>query len=429
MTLCRKSRNAVSGSCSLFLLLAILLLFTACKDQHIATVNNWPFINEEIYELMHNYYLWQDHVPVSVNLESYSTPQSLIDDMSYDLYDRWSMVMDYSDYEDDFIEGSTASYGVYWNYDSNGEPRLLKVDTNSPAGQAGLQRGDLLNYWNPDTGLIIISNNDSSLSTNYLTSASYYVNAVLHEAVIETNGHTVGYVVLEQFLATAEDEIISVFDRFQSSNVTTVIMDLRYNGGGYLSFAATIADYLAPSSAQNEVFYRLTYNNNTSWSDELCYIDKKGTLELDSVYFITTGYSASASELLINGLKPLMDVYTVGTETHGKPVGMNGFNYGSDYIVFPVTFYSYNKNDEGEYFSGLSVSKGAVDDIRYNWGESNDPCLQAALEAIVNSEALTEPAPLTDPVGIMAEQLRSPARSLTGRLPTAINKIYNLQDL
>ena len=116
------------------------------------------------------------------------------------------------------------------------------------------------------------------------------------------------------------NEVARVFDRFVAENVTDVIVDLRYNGGGYVSVSEALANFLIKPAADGSIMMTQQYNENYSDLNDVTMFRKRGTLNVNNVYFVVTDNTASASELLINNLKPYMNVKLVGPEpTYGKP--------------------------------------------------------------------------------------------------------------
>ena len=106
-------------------------------------------------------------------------------------------------------------------------------------------------------------------------------------------------------------------------------------------------------------------------------------LDLNRVFFITTSETASASELVINSLTSYMDVFLVGSRTHGKPVGMYVFEIEKlDLAILPICFKTTNSIGYGDYFDGLPVTIDETDDIDHNWGDPEEAMLKTAMEAI-----------------------------------------------
>ena len=124
------------------------------------------------------------------------------------------------------------------------------------------------------------------------------------------------------------------------------------------------------------------FNNNYSLYNSTTKFEKKGSLDLNRIFFIVSGGTASASELLINNLKPFMDVKIVGPEsTYGKPVGYFNIPVG-DWYVFPVSFRSTNKNGSGNYFNGIGTDKQTGDGLDKDWGDHDEASLSSILKYI-----------------------------------------------
>ena len=171
-------------------------------------------------------------------------------------------------------------------------------------------------------------------------------------------------------------------NNFSSKNVTDIVIDLRYNGGGYVSVQEKLADYLAPSSANGGVMMKETYNDKHQDYNATLYFRKTGPLNPNHILFIVTGSTASASELLINNLKPYMDVKIIGPEnTDGKPVGFFPIPVG-DWYVFPVSFRSTNSSNEGAYFNGFTPDAVVADGLDKNWGDPTEASLAEAIKYI-----------------------------------------------
>src|SRR5690606_34741222 len=113
-------------------------------------------------------------------------------------------------------------------------------------------------------------------------------------------------------------ELADVFNNFISENVTDVVIDLRYNGGGYVNLQQKLANYLIKPSLSGSIMMNQEYNSEHSEDNETIFFEKLGTLDINNVYFIVSDNTASASELLINNLKPYMNVKLVGEDTYGK---------------------------------------------------------------------------------------------------------------
>jgi hypothetical protein len=151
-----------------------------------------------------------------------------------------------------------------------------------------------------------------------------------------------------------------------------------------------LADLLVPVSANNGLMFKEQFNDKNKRYNLTTNFHKTGTLNLNKIYFIVSNSTASASELLINNLKPYMDVRLVGpSNTFGKPVGFFPISVG-DWYVFPVSFRSVNKNGVGNYFEGLQVNTRAADGLDKDWGDITESCLSSVLNLITTGTSRPE---------------------------------------
>lgn len=196
------------------------------------------------------------------------------------------------------------------------------------------------------------------------------------------------------------DDITEPMAYFKENGVKTLIVDLRYNGGGDSRASDLLVSYLAPKSADGKIYVKRTHNDKLKSMDAEQKVScAKDSPEFKSLYFITGGGSASASEMTLNGLKPLANVHHVGEVTYGKPNGMYVFLYpyaaknqaayekgdysALKYVFLPICFY--NANGEGTMIpdTGLVPDNERPDDILHDFGPEEDN-IAACLYHIVN---------------------------------------------
>lgn len=214
--------------------------------------------------------------------------------------------------------------------------------------------------------------------------------AICRYEIIEIDNKKSGYLFLATFpaLTTIKEKLDAIFISFSAAKITNIIVDLRYNGGGYVETAEYVANLIAPGSLTSKVMYSeqfnslmqngkttilknqlyLDANGNTvtyqgrlatmadvdySKSANTIFFNKAGNLAtIQTVYFIVSGNTASASELLISSLKPYLDVQLVGQKTYGKPVGFFGIHIDR-YTVYLSSFILQNAAGWHDYFGGM----------------------------------------------------------------------------
>ena len=202
----------------------------------------------------------------------------------------------------------------------------------------------------------------------------------------------VGYLNLRSFITSANDALDDAVSYFRDNNVTDLVIDLRYNGGGYLSVADRMLDLLGGLVAEGERSFWISHNDKQTDLDQgAIFGPLPQSMSPIRIAFITTGGTASASELVINGLSPYIEVVLIGEDTLGKAVGQYAFdqNYLSAYAECDtrlrlVAFEIVNGEGDGGYYTGL-VDSGrftlcpAEDDVTRNWGDPLEASLTTAL--------------------------------------------------
>ncbi|MBR8720883.1 hypothetical protein IX307_002060 [Bacteroides pyogenes] len=205
-----------------------------------------------------------------------------------------------------------------------------------------------------------------------INSGPIEVNPVIYSHVKNIHSHRIGYLVYSKFDAGFDQELFDVFKKFKKENITDLILDLRYNGGGHVISAQLISSCIAGSTYEGKVFSSYRYNEermkaigNKKRTDPFLYSTyenlntslAEGAMNLSKVYCLVSGQTASASELVINSLRGIdIEVILIGEQTNGKNVGMEGTEFttkAGTYEFFPITFQSYNAKDFGKYEKGF----------------------------------------------------------------------------
>ena len=353
------------------------LLLPGCRKQRMP--DEWrqldkdtrmqrQYVNMFAWNTMNTYYLWRDEVaPALEKWENWAEPIGKVAEVRYkdaqgNDIDRWTMLTDdYSSLQGG-VSGHTRTLGMDFQlyYVDKAQSRICAVVTytyaGSPARKAGLKRGDvvlsvdgvtlnmdnyaaLLNEKVYDfPGTIVLGMHDGSSVS--MTAVQMYTNPVLLAKTLDVNGIRVGYLHFTGFTLDACKDLVNVFRQFKADGIQELVLDLRYNSGGYVTTGQVLGSLIAPTDVvkQKAVFNKDIYNSligpdmdtETRFASTLELTLSSGKIMLNMLnanpdiarlWVLVTGQSASASESLICGLKPYMDVRLVGTQTYGKFCG------------------------------------------------------------------------------------------------------------
>lgn len=337
--------------------------------------------------------------------------------------------------------GVIAGYGAQWFLISTLPPRkavVAYVEPGSPAAAAGLERGDsvltvdgedfvagnteeivaILNagLFPSDSGEthdFTIERRSGGMASVTMTSATITTDPVEHRT-FTSDGITFGYILFNDHIATAESQLVAAFTALAAANVDELVLDLRYNGGGYLDIAAEVGYMIAGTQSTGQIFERMAFNDKHPSTDPITgqaivptpfHATTQGfdmtpgtplpTLNLSRVAVITGESTCSASEAIINGLRGIgVEVYQIGSTTCGKPYGFYPQdNCGTTY--FSIQFQGNNAQGFGDYTDGFSPQNmpggpfgEAVpgcqvrDDFDRDLGSLNEARLMAAVQYI-----------------------------------------------
>jgi carboxyl-terminal processing protease len=399
--------KAIVAGAVIFVGLAVV----SCRKHH--DVVSSEVKNDTAANYARDIYLWYNKIPGTFNAHSFTDPNGVMQGIrafstepGFNMpVDRWSFAMLKREWQN-LSSGVGGDFGMNIFFLTNTDLRVSYVEPESPAGKAGIRRswhikqingspninaanadGIIQAVYQSNTGTFLFERPNTTDTTITLKAASYKEHPLLFDSVYTTGANKTGYFVFNSFLGDTveiKNEFTRIFNRFSKENVRDLVVDLRYNGGGYVSVQNLLANYLAPAAADHNVMLTEEFNDRYSSYNITENFTKKGTLDLNRLFFIVSQNTASASELLINSLIPYMDVHLVGpTGTHGKPVGFYPIEV-FDWYIFPVSFRTLNKNGEGNYFNGLSLSHQMSDGLDKDWGDQNEGCLSAVLFFISN---------------------------------------------
>ena len=201
--------------------------------------------------------------------------------------------------------------------------------------------------------------------------------------VIEQDGRKTGYLVYNEFKAGINDgdasyleQMLQIFQRFKQQGVTDFILDLRYNQGGQVTCAQLLASLLAPAGSLGQEFARFEFNDKQQDSNySLNFLTEYANynLNLNRLFIISGLYTASASEMMVNCLRPYMTVNLLGTKTLGKNVAMTRIDSPYGFVMYPVTSTVLNKEGQSDYANGFTPEYIISELNYYPWYELGDP--------------------------------------------------------
>ncbi|WP_395044843.1 S41 family peptidase [Flavobacterium sp.] len=430
--------------------IVFLLFFSiiSCEKQDDLYVPDDIKLNDYVWKGMNLYYLWQEDVSnlsddrfanqndLNSFLTDYSNPTTLFNTLRVDnSIDRFSVI--YSDYSvlEGILTGNTLNNGVDFGLrfktgsttDIFGWVRY--IIPNSDAASKNINRGSIFYAINGTP--LTISNYQSLLSaTSYtvnladfdngnitpnglsiaLTKTELSENPVYASTIINQASKKIGYLMYNGFYSSFENQLNSKFEQFKNENVTDLILDLRYNSGGSIATATRLASMIT-GQFSGQLFAKQQWNsklekywsqNNPSqfinnFTNSIGNGNAINKLNLSKVYILTSRSTASASELVINGLKPYIQVVQIGDRTTGKNVGSitlydspnfskNNVNPKHKYAMQPIVLKTINASGFGDYQTGLLADYPFLEDYG-NLGEignSTEPMLSYTLNLISN---------------------------------------------
>ena len=375
---------------------------------------------------LQEWYLFPDLLNSSANAAAYSSIDDYIDALvapaRAQYRDRYFTYLTSIKEEDAYYgEGETAGFGIRFELDPS-QYRLYasEVFEGTPALAAGIDRGSeilqitipggsarnvrdilisggtpaLVNALGPDTAgttrVVKFRTSAGEERTVNLAKADYKLDPVsdIYGAKIITDGEKqVGYINLRTFIDTAAPDLRAAFAAFKAQGMTELIIDLRYNGGGLISIAALMGDLMGEGRS-GQVFSQITLRESkASLNSAYLFEPRPESITPTKVAFIATGSTASASELVINGMVPYLgtNMALIGGNTYGKPVGQMAFDREAcDDRLRIVALKVENADQQGEYYSGLATTVPttcrASDDITYQLGDPEEGMVRAALD-------------------------------------------------
>ncbi len=383
-------------------------------------------------------YLWYDEVPsVDASQPEFSVDEDVFGSLdsyfnalltpattpSGKLKDEFSFIYPTRLWNELSEGGVELGYGMQLEFNPRPprDTRIVYVEEGTAADDAGVGRGlrviaadgvstesgdasdiDALNAAlfpsaSGQTHSFTFERTDGSRFTRQLTATEVVKNPVPIARILQSGGRSVGYLLFNDHLATAEEPLIDAITQFRDAGIDELVLDVRYNGGGFLYIASQLAYMIAGTErVGGKVFERLQFNDKrqsqiSAEESDFPFIDCRSdgdfdcndgilpTLDLPRVFVIATGGSCSASESIINGLRGIdVDVQLIGDTTCGKPYGFSAKdNCGISY--FPIEFRGVNAKGFGDYADGFAPDCADADDLSRELGDPREGLLATAL--------------------------------------------------
>lgn len=417
------------------------------ETEEVSQESDHLAIEEFIYDGMNEIYLYKADVPELADnyfssdsekdgfLMSFNSPEDLFEELKSP-NDRFSFITDdYKALEDSF-DGVSGSTGIEFGLGrisgtSNLFAYLQYILPGTSAEEAGLTRGTV--FTEVDGQKLTINNyadllgrdsftiNVGKIEDGYLEMTEetvtledtpYTMNPVYISKVFEMEGRKIGYLMYNSFISDFDDELNAAFANFKAKGVTDLILDLRYNGGGSVESAIDLASMIT-GQFEGKVFMKEQWNekyqeyyethNPERLVNRFDATLKDGTainsLKLPKVYILTAPGTASASELVINGLEPYIDVIQIGETTTGKfqasvtlydspTFGKENINEDHSYAIQPLVFKSVNAAGKTDYLHGLDPDIIYAENLSNMGvlGDPSEPLLAKAINQILGKQ-------------------------------------------
>lgn len=365
------------------------------------------FINIFAFNIIDLYYLWVDEPQVIAKMNEWtygSNPVTTVRNIRFkdakgDDIDHWTTMVDNFEEAQSSLDGVEKTYGFDFRlYRLDDEKNVCAIVTyvekGGPAEKAGWKRGDIIVKVNgkqmplANNQYVDIVKNEllggETLNATMmdgkertLKSVTMQEDAVLMAKTFDCQGKKVGYMVYNSFTFDSIERLIEECKKFKADGIKELILDLRYNGGGYGITAEALASMLAPETEvkagslmqvevmnkrQTELYKERKLSTETYFGTEFTYttggVKKTSSTEdanigISKLYVLTTDGTASASEALICSLKPYMPVELIGDHTYGK--------YCGGYMIGAQNFYKSYKDVspiKEQYEEGYEAVKG-----------------------------------------------------------------------
>ncbi len=359
-----------------------------------------------VRDALQDWYYWYQELS-DPDAGSFDSPEEYLEAVRFKPIDTsYSYITSQASSDAFYSDSQYIGFGFSYKQTSATELRITQAFPDSPAAEVGFARGDwlltvggravaeLLGTGEFDTvfgpeqeGVSVdVTWRDLAGAQHRATMVKRKVTipTVSQTAILDAGGTRVGYLHFRNFVQPSVAALDTAFARLRDGGAEELVLDLRYNGGGLVSVAQHLASLIAGPTTVGKVFVRFTHNDKQASRDSTYDFESKPqALGVRRLVVITTRGSASASEAVVNGLRPYMEVRTVGERSYGKPVGQYGFDF-CDKVLYPVCFLVTNARGEADFFDGIPADCAAPDDVDHALASPQEASLAEALYVVRN---------------------------------------------
>ena len=356
--------------------------------------------NLYVRDVMSNLYLWYAEMP-DLEPTAFASPEAYLEAVRYRPLDStFSYITSRAANDAFFSESQFIGFGLST---SLGEVDMLvtQVFPESPAADAGLSRGDrIVAIGGQEVAALIAGGGidsafgpseigvekditfvtpDGTRRDAHMVKGLVTIPTVSLTEVYNIRGRRIGYIFFRNFVEPSYQALDAAFAELSAAGLDDLVLDLRYNGGGLVNVAQHLASYIGGVRTDGQVFAEFFHNDKNAFRNRLLRFEAKpNQLTLERLIVVTTRASASASELVINALRPFMPVVIIGDTTYGKPVGQYAIGF-CDKLLAPVSFSLRNADGHGDFFDGFAPDCTAPDDAGHQLGDPDEGSLREAL--------------------------------------------------
>lgn len=420
------------------------LVVSSCGEDRTHEFDELVSPNPWIYKIMTDNYLYYEDIEQPEDADYFN-----------DVPDFFTMLLSDQDGKDgspfSYVQENTTTKATQSDLSYGWELKYIRMDSettnvavqvefvypSSPAALAGLKRGDIFikrdgvqydqsNYTTfaaaTEAATLTMLDGSTTVSLPAATDASY--DPLVAHTIIEQDGAKVGYICYSKFIVDAGDSsdeyinnLINTIGEMASEHITDFILDLRFNRGGDIVAAQKLSTILLPKETLGKELFHLQYNgkqesNTTTYLSDESFLNGQSNLDLSRIYIITSGYTASASELVINSIIPYFgrsNVILVGQTTFGKHVVMAGYTNSDspNYTFWPVVAEVYNAEGTADYDDGFAPDydiTAPVSSTMQNLGSSQEWYVKNVLSLISTGALIDSDTDSADTEGSFNQQ-------------------------